>query len=328
MSFFPNYPIQRPTRLRNSPTLRSLVQETRLSVHDLILPIFVREEGPKKAISSMPGHFQHNLLSLKEEIHEIYQLGIRTVMLFGIPAHKDNHGTSNLHDEGIAAQAIRQIKNQFPGLCVISDLCLCDYSDHGHCFVLDTPSQRFLNEDTLHYLSKASVVHARAGADLIAPSGMVDGMIAAIRSSLDESGYTQIPTLSYAAKYASAFYGPFREAAECQPSFGNRRSYQMDPANSREAMKEMSLDISEGADMLMVKPAGLYLDIIQQARKAFSVPIAAYQVSGEYAMMHAAAQNGWLDLKDAALESLTAIQRAGADMILTYFAKDFARWNS
>lgn len=328
MNSFPAYPLSRPSRLRSSAILREIVQETRLSIKDLILPIFVRESGESKPILSMPGQFQHTLATLPEEIKQIEQLGIRAVMVFGIPNCKDNFGTSNLHTSDIAPSAISLIKQICPNLLVISDLCLCDYSAHGHCFIVDPKTQRFLNEDTLNYLSQAAVTHAQAGSDMIAPSGMVDGMIGAIRFGLDSSGFTHIPIMSYAAKYASSLYGPFREAAECAPAFGDRKSYQMDPANAREALKEMSIDLAEGADILMVKPAGYYLDIIQSAKANFEVPIAAYQVSGEYSMLHAAAQNGWLNLEACATESLLAIKRAGAHLILTYFAKDFAQWNS
>lgn len=328
MNYFPPYPIQRPRRLRRTPILRELVQETRLSVSDLVYPIFVRHGSQKKPISSMPGQFQHSLKSLSEEIKQIEQLGIKSIMLFGIPEKKDPEGSDNLSPDGIAAQAIRLIKDLCPELLLISDLCLCDYADHGHCCIIDPANNHYLNEPTRDYLSQAAVVHAQAGSDMIAPSGMIDGMIQAIRTGLDNAQFIYTPIMSYAAKYASVLYSPFREAAECAPQFGNRKTYQMDPPNSREALKEMTLDIAEGADILMVKPASFYLDIIHMARQNFNVPIAAYQVSGEYSMLQAAAQNEWLDLKNCVTESLMCIKRAGAHMIITYFAKDFAQWNS
>jgi porphobilinogen synthase len=328
MNHFPGYPIQRPRRLRRTTALRELVQETHLSVSDLIYPIFVRHGSEKKPISSMPGQFQHTLETLVDEIKHIEQLGIKAIMLFGIPEKKDAGGSDNLSPNGIAARAIQVIKKTAPNLTLISDLCLCDYSDHGHCCIIDPSNNHFLNEPTLEYLSKAAVNHVQAGSDMIAPSGMMDGMIKAIRTGLDEAGFVYTPIMSYSAKYASSLYAPFREAAECAPQFGNRKTYQMDPPNTREALKEMSLDIEEGADILMVKPAGFYLDIISQAKANFNTPIAAYQVSGEYSMLQAAAQNHWLDLKSCATESLMAIKRAGANLIITYFAKDFAQWNS
>lgn len=319
---------QRPQRLRRTPALRELVQETRLSASDLIYPIFVRHGSEKKPIGSMPGQFQHTLESIQDEIKHVEQLGIKAVLLFGIPEKKDPQGSDNLSPSGIAAQAIRVIKKTAPDLTLISDLCLCDYSDHGHCCIIDPKNNHFLNEPTLEYLSKAAVIHAQAGSDMIAPSGMVDGMVKAIRSGLDEARFVETPIMSYSAKYASSLYAPFREAAECAPQFGNRKTYQMDPPNAREALKEMAIDLEEGADILMVKPAGFYLDIIHQAKSNFNTPIAAYQVSGEYSMLHAAAQTGWLDLKSCATESLMAIKRAGANLIITYFAKDYAQWNS
>jgi len=328
VNYFPAYPVNRPRRLRRTDSLRELVQETRLSTSDLIYPLFVRHDSNKNPISSMPGQFQHSLASLQEEIRQIEQLGIKSVIVFGIPEKKDALGSDNLSQSGIASKAISVIKKICPDMTVISDLCLCDYSDHGHCSIIDPNNHHYLNEPTLEYLSKAAVVHAQAGSDIIAPSGMMDGMVQAIRSSLDDAKFIYTPIMSYSAKYASALYAPFREAAECAPQFGNRKTYQMDPPNAREALKEMAIDIAEGADILMVKPAGFYLDIIQSAKANFNVPIAAYQVSGEYSMFHAAAQNGWIDLQNCATESLVAIKRAGANLILTYFAKDFAQWNS
>lgn len=328
MNYFPTHPIHRPRRLRRTPSMRELIQETRLSTSDLVYPIFVTHRSEKKPINSMPGQFQHSLASLKEEIQHIEQLGIKSVMLFGVPEKKDPHGSDNLSPSGIAAQAIQVIKKTCPDLTLISDLCLCDYSDHGHCCIIDPSNNHYLNEPTLEYLAKAGVIHAQAGADMIAPSGMIDGMVQAIRAGLDNAQFIYTPIMSYSAKYASALYTPFREAAECAPQFGNRKTYQMDPPNAREALKEMSLDITEGADILMVKPAGFYLDIIHAAKAHFNVPIAAYQVSGEYSMLQAAALNGWIDLQNCATESLVSIKRAGASIIITYFAKDFAQWNS
>ncbi|MES2504123.1 MAG: porphobilinogen synthase [Myxococcota bacterium] len=328
MNNFPAYPINRPRRLRRTPNMRELLQETRLSVSDFIYPIFVRHGNDKKPIGSMPGQLQHSLQSLVDEVKHVEQLGIKAVMLFGIPEKKDAHGSDNLSASGIAASAIQVIKKACPDLLVISDLCLCDYSDHGHCTLIDPSNGHFLNEPTLEYLAKAAVVHASAGSDMIAPSGCIDGMVQAIRAGLNEAKFIYTPIMSYSVKYASSLYSPFREAAECAPQFGNRKTYQMDPPNAREAIKEMAIDIAEGADILIVKPAGFYLDIIQSAKANFDVPITAYQVSGEYAMLHASAQLGWTDLQSTALESLTAIKRAGANQIITYFAKDVAQWIS
>lgn len=328
MNTFPAYPINRPRRLRKTPNMRELLQETRLSASELIYPIFVRHDSEKKPVNSMPGQFQHTLQSVVDEVLHLEQLGIKAIVLFGIPEHKDPQGSDNLSEAGIAARAIQVIKKACPDLLVISDLCLCDYSDHGHCCMIDPSNNHYLNEPTLEYLSKAAVIHAQAGSDMIAPSGMIDGMIHAIRSSLNEAKFIYTPIMSYSAKYASALYAPFREAAECAPQFGNRKTYQIDPPNSKEAFKEMAIDIAEGADILMVKPAGFYLDIIHEARQNFNVPIAAYQVSGEYSMLHAAAQAGWLDLKNTVLESLISIKRAGASQIISYFAKDVAQWIS
>jgi porphobilinogen synthase len=284
----------------------------------------------------MPGQYQLSVDELSNEAEEIAGLGIPAVILFGIPEAKDATGSDNYDSGGIVPRAIRAIKQVVPELVVISDMCFCEYTDHGHCGVINTtnnghfnpalPQGYLLNDPTLDLLGRASVVHAEAGADIIAPSGMIDGMVGHIRASLDTAGYGHVSIMSYAAKYASAFYGPFREAAESPPGFGDRSQYQMDPPNRREAMKEVDLDVAEGADILMVKPALPYLDILSDVRRAYNLPTAAYQVSGEYAMIHAAAANGWLDLRRSALESLMAIKRAGADMILTYFAKDAALW--
>ena len=331
------FPVARPRRLRLNETMRRMVRETTLSPADFIYPLFVRHgEGITQPIASMPGQYQWSVDRLRDEARQIAALGIPAVVLFGIPASKDATGSENYDPNGIVAQAIRAIKEAAPELVVISDMCFCEYTDHGHCGLINTPGASHytrtlpegyvLNDLTLELLGRASVAHASAGADIIAPSGMMDGMVGAIRAALDEKGYDHVAILSYAAKYASGFYGPFRDAAESPPAFGDRSQYQMDPANRREALHEVALDVAEGADMLMVKPALPYLDVLSAVRETFPLPVAAYQVSGEYAMLHAAAANGWLDLRRCALESLTSIRRAGADMILTYFAKDAARW--
>ena len=318
------FPIDRPRRLRRSPAMRDLVRETHLQPSNFILPLFVVEgEGIRKPISSMPGNAQISIDELVKEAREAKALGIGGIILFGIPKHKDEDATGAYDDEGIVQQACAALKKEVPGLLVVTDVCNCEYTSHGHCGkVIDDDVD---NDITLNWLAQAAVSHARAGADIVAPSDMMDGRVGAIRAALDDAGFDHIPILSYAAKYASAFYGPFREAAESAPQFGDRRSYQMDPANTREAIKEMALDIEEGADMLMVKPAMPYLDIIKAAHENFDVPIAAYQVSGEFSMIHAAAANGWIDLERAMMESLTGIKRAGAQIILTYFAKDASR---
>lgn len=328
---------QRPRRTRINSAMRSLVRETQLTVQDFILPIFVKEGTDEKTpISSMHGQFQWTVDRLPELLADVTAAKIPAVILFGIPAHKDHCGSENYNPDGIVPRAIRTIKDTSPDLLVISDMCFCEYTDHGHCGLINTPDQDhydaqlpqgyLLNDPTLELLAQAAVVHAEAGADIIAPSGMVDGMVGAIREGLDHAGLTHISVMSYAVKYASAFYGPFRDAVHSAPSFGDRSQYQMDPANRREAMTEARTDLDEGADILMVKPAMPYLDVVRQLRDEFSVPMAAYQVSGEYAMLHAAAQNGWIDLRRAALESLLSIKRAGADMILTYFALDAVKW--
>lgn len=327
----------RPRRLRLNATLRRMVRETVLAPADFVAPLFVRHgRNQRIPISSMPGQFQLSVDQLAAEAKEIAALGVPAVILFGIPAAKDALGSDNYSPDGIVPQAIRAIKDAAPDLVVLSDMCFCEYTDHGHCGVINLPGELhfhphlpqgyLLDAPTRDLLARASAVHAEAGADIIAPSGMVDGMVAAIRGGLDDAGFEHVAIMSYAVKYASGFYGPFREAAESPPSFGDRSQYQMDPANRREALKEAALDVAEGADMLMVKPALPYLDILAALRDLYPLPLAAYQVSGEYAMLHAAAANGWLDLRRCALESLTAIKRAGADMILTYFAKDAAKW--
>lgn len=337
MSHSPSFPVSRPRRLRRNAALRNLVRETTLTPHDLIYPLFIKEgQNLRLPIASMPGQFQYSVDQIAAEAKIVADLGIPAVILFGIPAEKDAHGSENFNPDGVIAQAIKTIKDAVPDLLVISDMCFCEYTDHGHCGVINVPSESayttelpegyLLNDPTLENLAKASTVHVEAGADIIAPSGMVDGMVRAIRAGLDAGGFEHIPILSYAAKYSSGFYGPFRDAAESAPGFGDRSAYQMDPSNAREALKEVDLDVAEGADMLMVKPALPYLDIIRMVRDRYSLPIAAYQVSGEFSMIHAAAANGWLDLRRTALESLTSIKRAGADMILTYFAKDVVKW--
>jgi porphobilinogen synthase len=304
--------------------MRRLVRETALAPDDFILPLFVVPgEGVRKEIGAMPGNYQLSIDELVKECAEAKSLGIGGVILFGIPEHKDEHASGAYADDGIVQQALRAVKREVPGLLLITDVCNCEYTSHGHCGWIEDNDVD--NDVTLDWLAKSAVSHARAGADIVAPSDMMDGRVAAIREALDEAGFPKIPILSYAAKYASVFYGPFREAAESTPQFGDRRSYQMDPANEREALHEMQLDLEEGADMLMVKPAMPYLDIIRMARENFPVPIAAYQVSGEFSMIMAAARNGWIDQDRAMLESLTSIRRAGADMILTYFAKPAAR---
>jgi porphobilinogen synthase len=317
--------------------MRRMVRETTLTPDDFIYPLFIRHGQDTIApINSMPGQAQWTVDRLPEEIRRIKALGIPAVILFGIPETKDACGTDNYNPNGIVPTAIRVIKDTAPDLLVISDMCFCEYTDHGHCGIINTPGDEhytpslpegyLLNDPTLELLGRASVVHAQAGVDIIAPSGMMDGMVGAIRAALDSDGFQHISIMSYAAKFASGFYGPFRDAAESPPSFGDRSEYQMDPSNSREALKEVALDVAEGADMLMVKPALPYLDILSAVRQTYNLPTAAYQVSGEYAMLHAAAANGWIDLRRCALESLTSIKRAGADMILTYFAQDAVRW--
>jgi porphobilinogen synthase len=318
------FPVHRMRRLRASEALRSLVRETRLAPTQFILPLFACPgEGVRREISSMPGNYQLSIDELVKECAEAAKVGIGGVILFGIPAVKDELASGAYADNGIVQQAVRAVKREVPKLLLMTDVCNCEYTSHGHCgLVVDGDVK---NDPTLEWLAKGAVSHAHAGADIVAPSDMMDGRVAAIRAALDASGFTDTPILSYAAKFASVFYGPFREAAESTPQFGDRRSYQMDPANGREAMREIELDLEEGADMIMVKPAMPYLDVIRQARDRFEVPLGAYQVSGEFSMLVAAIQKGWLDRDRAILESLTSIRRAGADFILTYFAKDAAR---
>lgn len=324
------YPLLRMRRLRGHARLRDLVRETELSVHDLVMPLFVRPgQGERRPIPSMPGQFQFSVDQAVAVCREIDAAGIPAVIVFGIPSRKDARGSEAYDDAGIVQQAVRAIKQAVPELLVITDVCFCEFTDHGHCGVVRRRGDRadVDNDATLELLAAEAVSHARSGADVVAPSGMMDGMIAALRSGLDSAGFEHIPILSYAAKYASAFYGPFREAAESAPQFGDRRSYQMDPANGREALREVRADVLEGADMLMVKPAMAYLDVVRRVKDAFpEVPLAAYNVSGEYAMIKAAAERGWIDEQRIVLETLTSIRRAGADFILTYHALDVARW--
>ncbi|GBE00532.1 delta-aminolevulinic acid dehydratase [bacterium BMS3Abin07] len=318
------FPIQRPRRLRRTEAIRKMVRETAVSPGDFIYPLFVTcGKDVKKEISSMPNCFQESVDELIKNAREVYSLGIPAVILFGIPEHKDETGTEAFAEDGVVQQAVRAIKDAVPDLYVITDVCMCEYTSHGHCGIVK--DGEVLNDPTLELLVKESLSHARAGADMVAPSDMMDGRVGAIREALDEEGYELVPIMSYAAKYASAFYGPFREAAESTPEFGDRRSYQMDPANRREALKEVELDIEEGADIVLVKPALAYLDIISDVKDTFDLPVAAYNVSGEYSLVHAAAKMGWVDYDRIMMEVLTSIKRAGADLILTYFAKDAAK---
>jgi porphobilinogen synthase len=319
--------VQRPRRLRRTAALRDLVRETTLAPDDFVFPFFVVSgEGVRNPISSMPEIDQISIDALAGEAAELESLGIKAALLFGIPASKDAFGLESYAEDGVVQQAIRALKEASPELVVVTDVCLCEYTDHGHCGLLD-PDGYVLNDETLEILGRIAVSHAEAGADVVAPSGMLDGMVAAIRSALDGSGFERVAILSYAVKYASSFYGPFREAAEGAPGFGDRRSHQMDPANAREAMREAALDVDQGADALLVKPALAYLDVVTRVRERFpELPLAAYNVSGEYSMVKAAGANGWLDERAAALEVLTAIRRAGADLVVTYHAKDAARW--
>jgi porphobilinogen synthase len=323
------YPTHQLRRLRGHPQLRALVRENHLSTDDFIYPLFLYHgTNLRREIASMPGQYQLSLDRMGEVIAEVVDCKIPAVVLFGIPQHKDADGSSALLDDGIVQQAIRRIKLQAPDLMVITDVCFCEYTDHGHCGPLAERGGRIDvdNAATLPLLARQAVSHARAGADMVAPSGMMDGMIGAIRAGLDESGYSHLPILSYAAKFASAYYGPFRDAAESTPSFGDRKGYQMDPANGLEPLREVALDLAEGADLVMVKPALAYMDIIRRVKDRFEVPVAAYNVSGEYAMVKAAAARGWIDERRVVLETLLGFKRAGADMILTYHALDAARW--
>jgi porphobilinogen synthase len=314
----------RPRRLREKPLLRTLVRETRLSVDDLVYPAFViHGRGMREPIASMPGQSRLSIDELLKEAKDVAAMGIPALLLFGLPAHKDPRGSEAYADDGIVQQAVRAVKDTVPDLLVVTDVCLCQYTSHGHCGIVENGTVR--NDPSLELLARVAVSHAEAGADVVAPSDMMDGRVAAIREALDEADYAETPIMAYSAKYASAFYGPFREAAESAPQFGDRRAYQMDPANAAEAMREIALDLDEGADIIMVKPALPYLDVISRARSEFGVPLAAYSVSGEYAMIKAAGQLGWLDQELAMMEAVTAIRRAGADIVITYFAKDVAR---
>lgn len=323
------FPIHRPRRLRSHSQLRRMVQENVVTTADLIYPLFaVPGEGVAQEVKSMPGVYQLSIDKIVEDAKETYDLGIPAIILFGIPEDKDVDATGAWHDCGIVQKATTAVKEAVPDLVVIVDTCLCEYTSHGHCGYLETGdlTGRVLNDPTLELLKKTAVSQAKAGADIIAPSGMMDGFVQAIRTGLDEGGFETIPILSYAAKYSSAYYGPFRDAADSAPQFGDRRTYQMDPANGTEALKEIALDIAEGADMLMVKPALAYMDIIWRVKEATNLPVAAYNVSGEYSMVKAAALNGWIDEQKVVMETMTSFKRSGADLVLTYHAKDVARW--
>ena len=318
-----SFPSQRMRRLRRTETLRRMSAETRLSRDNLVLPLFVVEgSGVREPVASMPGVLRFSVDQVVDEAKRVSDLGVPAVILFGIPEDKDPIGTGADAANGIVQRAVSAIKRSVPDLCVMTDVCLCEYTDHGHCGIIE--GEEVLNDPSVERLASTALSHARAGADIVAPSDMMDGRVAAIRTALDANGFEEIAIVAYAAKFASAFYGPFRDAAESTPQFGDRRSYQMDPPNRREALREMRLDLEEGADVLMVKPAMPYLDILADARREFDVPLAAYQVSGEYAMIHAAAQNGWIDGERAMEEALISIKRAGADWILTYAAADMA----
>ena len=327
--------VNRPRRLRTNPAIRAMVRETELNANDFIYPLFVRHGTGRSAISSMPGVYQLSVEGSVREAEAAARSGVNAVILFGIPKEKDPIGLENFADDGIVQQAIRAIKKEIPEMVVVTDVCLCEYTDHGHCGILNTgehfhaglPERYVMNDPTLDVLAKVAISHAECGADIVAPSGMMDGMVASIRDGLDAAGYENLPIMSYAVKYASSFYGPFRDAAEGAPKFGDRKSHQMDPANVHEALREAALDVDEGADMLMVKPALAYLDVIRVVKDAFpELPMAAYNVSGEYSMIKAAAQNGWVDEAKVTLETLTSIKRAGADLIITYHAVDAAKW--
>lgn len=317
------FDFHRGRRLRRTPVIRDLVRETTLSANDLMMPYFVYEtddENFKKEVSSMPGQFQLSLKQLELKVEEAIANGLKSLILFGIPAEKDPAGTQAYDDNGIVQQAVRMLKKRWPELLVATDVCLCEFTSHGHCGLVK--GDEILNDATLDLLAKTALSHAKAGADMVAPSDMMDGRVAAIREILDENGFENLPLMSYSVKYASAYYGPFREAAEGAPQFGDRKTYQMDPANAREGLREAAADVIEGADILMVKPAGPYMDIIRQTRDNFDLPVAAYQVSGEYSMIKAAALNGWVDEESVVWESLIGFKRAGADLILTYFTED------
>lgn len=326
-----NFPIVRHRRLRASRAMRNLVRETSLSVNDLIYPLFVTHgTGIKEEIPSMPGVFHYSLDRLEEELAEINSLGIQSVLLFGVPEHKDAEGTSAFAEDGIVQQATRWIKQRYPELLVVADTCLCQFTDHGHCGVVVQDAARgqavIDNDPSLELLARTAVSQAKAGADIIAPSNMMDGFVGAIRAALDEAGFEHVPIMSYSVKYASAFYGPFRDAAHSTPQFGDRKTYQMDPANVREGIREAEADVMEGADFLMVKPALAYMDVIKALKENFDLPLVAYNVSAEYSMVKAAAEKGWIDEKAVVMEMLLGMKRAGADILITYFAKDVVRW--
>jgi len=317
-------PLFRPRRLRRTEAVRALVREHHLSPDDFILPLFVTAGADvEREVGSMPGVFQRSIDRLDPEIEDALDAGVSRVILFGIPDEKDAEGSDAIRDDGVIQRAVRHLKGRYPDLYVVTDVCMCEYTDHGHCGIVD--GDEVDNDATLPYLGRQAVTHADAGADLVAPSGMMDGMVRAIRESLDAAGHTGVPVMSYSVKYASSFYGPFREAADSAPGFGDRRAYQMDPPNAREAYREVELDIDEGADIVMVKPALAYLDVIARVREACSLPVACYNVSGEYAMIRAAGRLGWIDEERVMMEALLAMKRAGADIILTYFAKSAAR---
>ena len=319
------YPKHRMRRRRNNAAIRKITQETSLSVTDFIYPIFVTYgKGVQDSIEAMPGISRVSIDNLGADVHKAYDLGIQAILLFGIPESKDSLGSDSYNPNGIIQLAIKEIRQNLPDILIITDVCMCEYTDHGHCGITERGSVN--NDKTLDILAKISVSHVQAGSDIVAPSAMMDGQVAAIRSSLDQNGYIESPIMAYSAKYASGFYGPFREAAMSAPSYGDRQTYQLDTANTREAMEEIRLDVEEGADIIMVKPALAYLDVISAAKSKFMLPIASYNTSGEYSMIKAAAQNGWIDEKRIALEILTSIKRAGADMIITYYAKEAAQW--
>ena len=321
---YPNFPVSRLRRLRKTAALRDMFRETHLTKNDFIYPLFVAEgENFKRPIGSMPDVFQLSIDNILRECEELLKLGINAILLFGIPDFKDERGSSGYHAEGIVQKATQAVKKRFPEMIVVTDVCLCEYTSHGHCGIIE--NEYVVNDETLELLAQQALTHAQSGADVIAPSDMMDGRVGAIRRKLDENGFSETPIMAYSAKFASAFYGPFREAAESAPQFGDRKSYQMDFGNPQEAMREIALDIQEGADIVMVKPALAYLDIIRRAKENFNLPIAAYNVSGEYSIVKAAAEKGWIDGERVMLESLTAIKRAGADVIITYFAKEASK---
>ncbi len=320
-----SFPIHRPRRLRRTEALRSLVRETHVRADDLVLPLFVVPgSGVRRPVGSMPGVFNTSVDETLRDAREAYELGIRAVLLFGIPPHKDEHASGAFGSDGVVQQAVRALKAELPELLVITDVCLCEYTSHGHCGIVRDGA--VVNDESLELLAKQALHHARAGADIVAPSDMMDGRVGTIRALLDEEGFTDVAILAYSAKYASAFYGPFREAADSAPQFGDRRAYQMDGANADEALREVALDIEEGADMVMVKPALAYLDVIRRVKDEFAWPLAGYHVSGEYAMIKAAGQLGWLDADRAMAESITSIRRAGADVVITYWAREMVRY--